>query len=179
VDRDKKPGKASGATPAQDSEDATPSVGPYNPALAEIYQKLYPEMRRPKPNQEAIAAALQAMQRLTMKMDSEAAVEETTPEGSSDATLGSLAACPSCGHHNREGNKYCGMCGLSVDAATEALPTSEPSTLESPPLELPDFARELVQMPQPAPEAAHEVHPPVGAPAGAHHYHHHYHHHYL
>jgi hypothetical protein len=28
-------------------------------------------MRRPKPNQEAIAAALQAVQRLTVKMDSE------------------------------------------------------------------------------------------------------------
>ena len=37
-------------------------------------------MRRPKPNQEAIAAALQAMQRLTMKMDSETAVEETAPQ---------------------------------------------------------------------------------------------------
>jgi uncharacterized protein (TIGR02246 family) len=179
VDRDKKPGKPSGATPAQGSDDATPSVGPYNPALAEIYQKLYPEMRRPKPNQEAIAAALQAMQRLTMKMDSETAVEESTPEGASEAALGSFTACHSCGHHNREGNKYCGMCGLPVDAATEASPASESSTLEVQPLELLDFAREVVQMPQTAPEAAPEVHPPAGAPPGAHHYHHHYHHHYF
>ncbi|MFZ0770935.1 MAG: DUF4440 domain-containing protein [Candidatus Sulfotelmatobacter sp.] len=173
VDRDKKPGKPSGATPAQDSEDATPSVGPYNPALAEIYQRLYPEMRRPKPNQEAIAAALQAMQRLTMKMDSETAVEETTPQ-----TIGSSAVCPSCGHHNREGNKYCGMCGLPAEAAPSA-PAPESSALESAGLELPDFARELVQSPLPAPEAGAEVHLPAGAPAGAHHYHHHYHHHYF
>ena len=55
----------------EDSESAVPVIGPHNPALGEIYQRLYPEMRRPKPNQEAIAAALQAMQRLTMEADSE------------------------------------------------------------------------------------------------------------
>ena len=54
-----------------------PSIGPHNPALGEIYQRLYPEMRRPKPNQEAIAAALQAMQRLTMEADSETVSDAT------------------------------------------------------------------------------------------------------
>ncbi len=56
-----------------------PAIGPHNPALGEIYQRLYPEMRRPKPNQEAIAAALQAMQRLTMESDSETVAEDATP----------------------------------------------------------------------------------------------------
>jgi uncharacterized protein (TIGR02246 family) len=182
VDRDKKPGKPSGTIPAPDSEDATPSVGPYNPALGEIYQRLYPEMRRPKPNQEAIAAALQAMQRLTMKMDSEAAVEETTEETASSPST----ACPSCGHHNREGNKFCGMCGLAVEgepdqSATGPLPTPESSSAESPNVELPDFARGLMRTApsEPQDEAKDEVHPPAGAPSGAHHYHHHYHHHYF
>jgi uncharacterized protein (TIGR02246 family) len=174
VDRDKKPGKPSGTIPAQDSEDAAPSVGPYNPALGEIYQRLYPEMRRPKPNQEAIAAALQAMQRLTMKMDSETAVEETTPQ-----TFGPSTACPSCGHHNRGGNKFCGMCGLPVDGASGEASGAESSPLESPALELPDFAKGLVQSPRSAREDEDEVHPAVDAPAGAHHYHHHYHHHYF
>jgi uncharacterized protein (TIGR02246 family) len=174
VDRDKKPGTQSGAAPAQDSEEATPSVGPYNPALAEIYQRLYPEMRRPKPNQEAIAAALQAMQRLTMKMDSESAVEESAAQ----TTLRSSTVCLSCGHHNREGNKYCGMCGLPVDAAPKESPAPG-SSVKLPALELPDFARGLVETPPPAPEAAPEVHPPVGISAGAHYYHHHYHHHYF
>jgi uncharacterized protein (TIGR02246 family) len=175
VDRDKKPGKPLGTTPAQDSEDSAPAVGPYNPALGEIYQRLYPEMRRPKPNQEAIAAALQAMQRLTMKMDSETAVEETA----SQTAFGPSAACASCGHHNREGNKFCGMCGLPVEAASGEESAPESSALESATLELPDFARGLVQTPPPTPEAEDEVHPPAGAPAGAHHYHHHYHHHYF
>jgi len=175
VDRDKKPGKPSSANAAQDSEDATPKVGPYNPALGEIYQRLYPEMRRPKPNQEAIAAALQAMQRLTMKMDSETAVEETTPH----TTLSSSIACPSCGHHNREGNKFCGLCGLPLQAAPDESPAAESAALNTNAVELPDFAKELSRTQRSAPEAAQEVNPPEGAPPGMHHYHHHYHHHYF
>ena len=175
MDREKKLGKPSGTTPAQETEDAAPSIGPYNPALGEIYQRLYPEMRRPKPNQEAIAAALQAMQRLTMKMDSETAVEETTPQ----TPLGSSIACPSCGHQNREGNKFCGQCGLPTGTAAGEASADESRGVES--------AREAVVNDEPplpqtlhaAPEAAGEVHPPAGAPAGAHHYHHHYHHHYF
>jgi uncharacterized protein (TIGR02246 family) len=175
VDRDKKSGKPSGAIPAQDSEEATPNVGPYNPELGEIYQRLYPEMRRPKPNQEAIAAALQAMQRLTMKMDSETAVEETAP----DNIPVSSTACPSCGHHNREGNKFCGMCGLPVRAASDQTTTSETPNRDIETLELPDFARELSQTPLPEQQSVPEIRMPAGAPPGAHHYHHHYHHHYF
>ena len=108
MDRDKKLARPSSSASAQDSEDAMPSIGPHNPALGEIYQRLYPEMRRPKPNQEAIAAALQAMQRLTMESDSEAAAEDATL----DTTSSSHHACHVCGHHNRVGSKFCGMCGL-------------------------------------------------------------------
>jgi uncharacterized protein (TIGR02246 family) len=175
LDKDKKPGKPFGAAAAQDSEDAAPAVGPYNPALGEIYQRLYPEMRRPKPNQEAIAAALQAMQRLTMKMDSENAVEETTLETSLSASI----ACPSCGHHNREGNNFCGMCGLSVEGSPDESSASESPRTETQTMELPDLAREVHQTPLAAQESTEEIHPPAGAPTGAHHYHHHYHHHYF
>jgi uncharacterized protein (TIGR02246 family) len=175
VDRDKKPGKPFGADAGQDSEDATPKIGPYNPALGEIYQRLYPEIRRPKPNQEAIAAALQAMQRLTMKMDSETAVEETTPR----TTLEASVACPSCGHHNREGNKFCGLCGLPIAAAPDQTTGLESKAVEAHALELPEFAKGLSKTALPAPEAGPEVHPPEGAPPGMHHYHHHYHHHYF
>jgi ketosteroid isomerase-like protein len=177
-EKDKKLAKPTVLTPAQDSEDAPPpSIGPHNPALGEIYQRLYPEMRRPKPNQEAIAEALQAMQRLTMENDSETAAEDAAPQ----ASLCTSSACRVCGHHNREGNKFCGMCGLSIETApnqSPALesPTLESSILESPALELPDFARGLTQTPPPALDPTHEVHPSAGAPASAHHYHHHYHH---
>jgi ketosteroid isomerase-like protein len=189
-ERDKKTGKPSSTAPVQDSEDSVPSVGPHNPALAEIYQRLYPEMRRPKPNQEAIAAALQAMQRLTMEADSEIAVEETT------ATVDVRNACGVCGHPNRTGNKFCGMCGLPLGTAppdsppVEAEKSASPAgkaLLAAPTLDnyeefLPQTLPEAPEPTRPEPahsEPAQEVHPQPGAPAGTHHYHHHYHHHYF
>jgi len=171
--KDKKIGKPSGFIPSQDSESAAPAIGPHNPALGEIYQRLYPEMRRPKPNQEAIAAALQAMQRLTMEADSETVAEDETLENGVDTQT----ACRVCGHHNRTGNKFCGACGLllgteppelaghvsSIQASHSPIVDEEPS----------------IQAPPSAPEGTQEVHPGPGAPAGTHHYHHHYHHHYF
>jgi uncharacterized protein (TIGR02246 family) len=170
-DKDRKLGKPSGANAAQDSE-GVPVIGPHNPALGEIYQRLYPEMRRPKPNQEAIAAALQAMQRLTMEADSETVAEDSVLETSAGN------ACPVCGHHNREGNRFCGACGLSLGTEPQEasdFPGHTSHALASPTLE--DVP--VPQTPLPTPEAADEVHPAPGAPAGTHHYHHHYHHHYF
>jgi uncharacterized protein (TIGR02246 family) len=170
-DKDKKLAKPSSLTPPQDSE-GVPSIGPHNPALGEIYQRLYPEMRRPKPNQEAIAAALQAMQRLTMEADSETVAEDATQE----TTVNVSTACRVCGHRNREGNKFCGACGLPLEPAAPS-PDPAPQTTASPSLD--NNEDTLPETPPPAPEAKDEVHPPPGAPAGTHHYHHHYHHHYF
>jgi ketosteroid isomerase-like protein len=162
-EKDKKLAKPSAGAPALDSE-SVPTIGPHNPALGEIYQRLYPEMRRPKPNQEAIAAALQAMQRLTMESDS-----ETVAESAAQPTaVNALAACPVCGHRNREGNQFCGACGLPLAALDAGSPAAASPNLGGPP-----------QTPQPAPEARDEVHPAPGAHGGAHYYHHHYHHHYF
>jgi len=170
--RDKKPGKPSDLVGAPDAE-GVPSIGPHNPALGEIYQRLYPEMRRPKPNQEAIAAALQAMQRLTMEADSEPAAEDGALESGADLH----PACRVCGHRNREGNKFCGACGIALGAEapptrSDAAPAPSSSLVE--PNEDP-----APQTPHPAPEASDEVHPAAGAHGGTHHYHHHYHHHYF
>lgn len=158
-DKEKKFVKPSGLNPAQDSE-GVPSIGPRNPALGEIYQRLYPEMRRPKPNQEAIAAALQAMQRLTLEADSETVAEDATQHSPN-----ALTACPVCGHRNREGNQFCGACGLPLGPLPESDSASQ--TTANPNLSTSAQA------------ARDEVHPAVGAHAGAHYYHHHYHHHYF
>lgn len=149
-----------------------PRIGPHNPALGEIYQRLYPEMRRPKPNQEAIAAALQAMQRLTMEADSEQAAEEASLETTGKAQI----ACRVCGHPNREGNKFCGACGIAL--GTEP-PQSRPAAPPDPAPSTPDRNPNPAPRIAPAAEAAVEVHPPTDAPGGTHHYHHHYHHHYF
>jgi uncharacterized protein (TIGR02246 family) len=176
VDRDKKPIKPSGSASAQHDPDVpndVPSIGPHNPALGEIYQRLYPEMRRPKPNQEAIAAALQAMQRLTMEADSEPVAEDASLETAVDPQ----DICRVCGHHNRTGNKFCGACGIALGTEAVQLTTHATSTLDSPTVE--NHEEPVPQTPPPAPEAADEVHPSAGTPAGTHHYHHHYHHHYF
>ena len=172
-DRDNKLGKPSGVTRPQDSDSTVPTIGPHNPALGEIYQRLYPEMRRPKPNQEAIAAALQAMQRLTMEADSETVAEDETPGTGFDAH----AACRVCGHHNRSGNKFCGSCGVLLGTEPPESSTRASQPLASSTLSVADEVAR--QAPPPAPEATREVHPSPDAPPGTHYYHHHYHHHYF
>jgi uncharacterized protein (TIGR02246 family) len=163
VDREQKLGKPSATASAADSEhlrpDAAHGAAPHNPALNEIYERLYPEIRRQRPNQEAITAALQAMQRLATEMDSEQAAEDTTAE-----SLFSSTSCPSCGHQNRPGTKFCGKCGLSVEGGRAAQSPLSP-------------AEPLPQTPDSG--AMREVHPPAGSAGAVHHYHHHYHHHYL
>jgi len=158
-DKDRKLAKPPGLAPAQDSE-SVPSLGPRNPALAEIYQRLYPEMRRPKPNQEAIAAALQAMQRLTLEADSETVAEDATQQ----PTINGLAPCPVCGHRNREGNQFCGACGLPLAPLPES-DSASPATANL--------------SPSAQPKNNDEVHPAPSSAAAAHYYHHHYHHHYF
>ena len=161
MDRNEKLAKPSSA---QSSPDPSPGPDSRDP-LEEIYQGFIPEMRRPKPNQEAIAAALQSMQRLTVEADSEQSVEDATLHSASAVST----SCPHCGHRNRKGNKFCGMCGLPVEAS--ATPTVASTGRASADLD--------EASPAPPPQGQHEVHPPAGAPAGAHHYHHHYHHHYF
>ncbi len=193
MNRDKKPEQPVNA--AADAEDAASRIGPYNPALGEIYQRLYPEIKRPKPNQEAIAAALQAMQRLTMKMDSEISAEDTAAGVAAAATT----RCVSCGHRNRVGNRFCSMCGAAsqAEAATASVTDRSPHVEEiivpekSQPE--PDRAEENALLP-PAPQSNVTVPneavshplipgeisaPPEAIAPGTHHYHHHYHHHFF
>jgi len=179
LEKDKKPAKPIATSSApnlpQNSEDAASGTAPFNPALAEIFEKLYPEIRRPKPNPEAIAAALQAMQRVTVKIDSETSAEETAQQAS---TVEATVACPSCGHRNREGNKFCAVCGAVLDQASDQ-PSPKTSTSA-------DVAtHEAYDHPAPMPDAPPSQRPsqetalPESNAAGTHHYHHHYHHHYF
>jgi uncharacterized protein (TIGR02246 family) len=181
VDSENQLGKPSGATPAEDAPERTPGAGSDDSSAGKTRQRLFPEMRRPKPNQEAIAAALQAMQRLTMKMDSESAAEESAAQTTGPAFI----ICSSCGHKNREANKFCGMCGLPVEASPDESPASDLPELELPNFGLPVAASEFEderppsRIPYAAQEVEREVHPAPGAAEGQHHYHHHYHHHYF
>lgn len=120
-----------------------------DPTVDEFFTRLRSDMRRPLPSQESIAAALQTMQRL--------AAEAGADSGSDSSTRARAAtvACDACGHQNRPGNQFCGMCGLPMTTS------APPHTPEDPG---PDFT---------GPSEA------AALPQGQHHYHHHYHHHYF
>lgn len=129
-----------------------------NSAVDDLYRRLQPEMRRPKPGPDAIAAALEAAQRLAAEADVEDAAAD--PDDSSPLI------CRVCGYHLREGAKFCGMCGLSVNEP------AQPASSQ------PDALRAMIRRPSSPSEIEGEVRPrPTGNET--HHYHHHYHHHYF
>ncbi len=163
MDRDKKISRplATATPPESERHEAH---APHNPALGEIYEQLVPQItNRHRPNQDAITAALHAMQRLATEMDSEQAAEDSAGPSLTPPSK----PCAACGHHNRAGNKFCGTCGLSVEHSQ--LP-SESHPAPAPPL--PQVESEVQQ-------AMPEFHAPANAVGAIHHYHHHYHHHYL
>ena len=132
--------------------------------LQDLYRRMQPEMRRERPNADAIAAAMEAVHRLAAEVDAEDAVEDT---GSNLATDVKTVACQLCGYRNRQGNKFCGMCGASVEDAEKAVSPAgrqqDPDTTELMAVQPNAFAE---------PERL-----PTSRPTGAetHHYHHHYH----
>lgn len=137
----------------------------------ELYRRLEPEMRHPAPSPDAIAAALEAAQRLAAEADAEQAASDAAQE----VTGGSATVvCRACGYRNRESNKFCGMCGVPVGAERETaagFPGERERTLAISPNPFADRA------PEPAPEAR-----PSSNRSGVqetHYYHHHYHHHYF
>ena len=81
-----------------------------NPEVEEFFQRLVEkqEMRRPKPNDEAIAAALQAIQRLTSPEGQAADADELAEP---PAPVAGMLTCVQCGYRNQVGNQFCGMCG--------------------------------------------------------------------
>jgi uncharacterized protein (TIGR02246 family) len=136
--------------------------------LRDIYRRLQPEMRRERPNSDALAAAMEAAQRLAAEVDAEDAVEDA---GSNLATDVKIVACPRCGYRNRQGNKFCGMCGASVEDAEKA--GSRPAGPQDP-----DMTEPVAVQPNAFDEPERL---PTRGPTGTetHHYHHHYHHHYF
>lgn len=134
--------------------------------MEEIYRRLEPELRRSRPNPEAIAAALEAAQRLASEMDTEQAVDDVAEELTASPT-----GCGACGYHNREGNRFCGMCGAEISGSHAAAAEGGSSPEER------HASGALVRAPAPFPDEAQAG----GNHAGpeTHHYHHHYHHHYF
>jgi ketosteroid isomerase-like protein len=141
-----------------------------NSDVDEFYKQLQPEMRRPRPGPDAMAAALEAVQRLAAEADAEDAAQ-----GHADATLGS---CRVCGYRNREGNKFCAMCGLPADGFDGGLDEQLPHEFTQGGNVSPAAPSLPPSTPMAHREREPQLRPGMGAPE-THHYHHHYHHHYF
>lgn len=86
-----------------------------NSAAEDFFNKMNHDFRRPKPSEEAVAAALQAIQ--AMAGDTGLELEtETVAEGQTEVRAG--AQCAKCGGVNSEANRFCGFCGAVLDVKT-------------------------------------------------------------
>ena len=150
-------------TPGTSSGAQVPRGAPKNSEMEDLYRRLEPELRRSKPNPDAIAAALEAAQRFAFEADAEQAADETAQHGTE---MVNAEVCQVCGHSNRVGNKFCAMCGIPIreDRSTDPGPDPRGLTLPPNPFENVNMARSGASRPA-GPET--------------HHYHHHYHHHYF
>jgi len=194
LDKDKKPKPTSSPLgsdePFRDraqgfpgGDSSEPELAP-NPDVDDFYKQLQPEMRRPRPGPDAMAAALEAVQRLAAEADAEDAAQGLSAAAGSSSlgssSLGSSGSCRVCGYRNREGNKFCAMCGLPSDGfdggLDERLPHEFTQGGNVPPS--PAAFSPPVSSSSPQREQGSQWRPGTGA-AETHHYHHHYHHHYF
>lgn len=86
------------------------AVGPqgelaHNPEVDDFFRRLKQDLHHPKPGTEAIAAALQAVQRLTSQADA-------TDTASALAEGAESRSCPACGNLNPAENRFCAICGV-------------------------------------------------------------------
>lgn len=116
-----------------------------NPSVDDFFNRMNYDMRRPKPGQEAVSAALQAIQRLGVQTDNE---ESLAAENASEVPGGT---CNACGNQNPAENRFCATCGVPL------LQTAAPERPASPLVNSPKSSE-----PVPGPHHYH------------HHYHHHY-----
>jgi len=77
----------------------------HNPAVDDLFRRLKQDLHQPKPGTEAIAAALQAAQRLTSQVDADASA-------SAAAEAIETRICLSCGSRNPAENRFCAICGV-------------------------------------------------------------------
>jgi uncharacterized protein (TIGR02246 family) len=166
VDDKKKSPKTNFTSPDAESDLPRAERQPGSPqsSLEDFYQSLQLEMKRRRPAKDEIAAVLEAAQHLAAEAEAEDSAAEST-----DMVADGVSAhiCRVCGYRNREGNKFCAMCGLPVDSAEQEaeMPMDE---------RLPSQPRSPAEgtVPRRGTKGASTV-------PGTHHYHHHYHHHYF
>jgi ketosteroid isomerase-like protein len=102
----------------------------HNPAVDDFFRRLQQDLHHPKPGTEAIAAALQAAQRLGSQADTDDSV-------SAVAEAAESRTCPACGSLNPEENRFCAICGVpqqdAPSQAAAAAPAASPKPIAQAP----------------------------------------------
>ncbi len=133
----------------------------YKDEMNEILRKVRPEMKRPRPDADALASAMEAVQRLADEADAEDAADSLSQDTDVESASN---VCGVCGYRNREQTKFCSMCGVALKASSKSAKAPAESALVR----------------QPGPFSPSEpLAPPRPSGNETHHYHHHYHHHYF
>jgi ketosteroid isomerase-like protein len=98
------------APDSEQDDQPVPVEGPVeNKEIDEFFQRLPGNFRWPKPNAEAVAAAVEAIQRLS---GGTSAAEELASDGAPQAT------CSACGGSLPADAHFCVWCGVPVEAGT-------------------------------------------------------------
>ena len=82
-----------------------------NSAADEFFGRMKRDFRRPKPSEEAVASALQAIQKLTGEFPVEHSFKPS-PQTEEEK-------CPKCGAENSANNRFCGYCGTLMQRPEE------------------------------------------------------------
>jgi uncharacterized protein (TIGR02246 family) len=117
----KPPGKLPASEP---DEEVVP-----DPSVDDFFNRMKHDMRRPKPGQEAVTAALHAIQRLGLQGDS-----ETSGDGFDGAEGGFSAErlCHACGSANPGDNRFCAFCGVPLPESPSVVASSPASHAPGP-----------------------------------------------
>jgi ketosteroid isomerase-like protein len=105
-----------------------------NSAADDFFIKMKHDFRRPKPSEEAVAAALQAIQSLAGEAAIEASIGALPlAPGACDSAVGDrVERCPKCGGENSGSNRFCGFCGTLMNRVAKPAAASPASHHEAP-----------------------------------------------
>ena len=101
--------------PLRNSPSPAGAEGAHNPSVEDLFRRLQQDLHHPKPGNEAIAAALNAVQRLTTQVDTDASAGAVAEAAES-------RACLSCGSPNPVENRFCAICGVPQQDAPPLAP---------------------------------------------------------
>jgi len=105
-----------------------------NSAADDFFIKMNRDFRRPKPSEEAVAAALHAIQTLAGEA-AEQDVEETSisyPVVEGSPSRADEKTCPKCGDRNSAANRFCGTCGSTLSRGGKLAAKTAPSVPQQP-----------------------------------------------